>query len=64
MENEKEKSLRGTMVDMEVGECITVGMEKYNNARFYASNLGLTLGRKYSTSCDREKMTITIVREE
>lgn len=63
MKNETE-NLRGTMVDMEVGECITVGMEKYNNARFYASNLGLMLGRKYSTSCDRNTMTITIVREK
>lgn len=57
-------SFRKRVIDMEVGESITIPIEEvgYTTIRGYASDLGFAYNRKYSTHRDRVKRTHTITR--
>ena len=57
-------SFRKRVIDMEVGESITIAMDKLGETtlRAYACDLGFRLNRKYSTHRNREARTYTIIR--
>lgn len=57
-------SLRSRVINMKVGESITLSVEEagYTTIRGYASDLGFAFNRKYSTRRNREDRTHTITR--
>lgn len=57
-------SLRAQIVNMKVGEQLTIPVTDYGytTIRSYASDLGFAYGRKYSTKRNRQDRTYTIVR--
>lgn len=57
-------SLRARILEMDVGEAITVpvALYGYTTIRSYASDLGFATGRKYSARRNREQRTYTITR--
>lgn len=57
-------SLRKRVLDMEVGDTITIPVEahSYTTIRSYASDLGFAANRRYSTSRNRAERTYTIIR--
>ena len=61
MEN---RSFRSRIINMEMGESITIPVEEvgYTTIRGYASDLGFAYKRKYSTHRNREERTYTITR--
>lgn len=64
IKNMESISFRRRVIDMEVGESITIPVEEvgYTTIRGYASDLGFAYGRKYSTHRNRAEMTHTITR--
>jgi hypothetical protein len=62
--NMENKSFRQRVIDMEVGESITIPVEVagYTTIRGYASDLGFAYNRKYSTHRNRAERTHTITR--
>lgn len=58
------KSLRASIVDMEIGDKIIVPVSEYGytTIRSYASDLGFAYNRTYSTSRNRAERTYTIIR--
>lgn len=58
------KSFRQRILDMGVGEQITIPVDRvgYTTIRAYASDLGFAYRRKYSTHRNREERTYTITR--
>ena len=59
-------SFRQRIINMEMGESITVSVEEvgYTTIRGYASDLGFAFNRKYSTHRNRVDRTYTITREQ
>jgi hypothetical protein len=59
------KSFRASVLEMEVGEVITIPIElvAYTTIRSYASDLGFAANRKYRTSRNRAERTYSIIRE-
>ena len=59
-------SLRAQIVDMKVGEQLTIPVTDYGytTIRSYASDLGFAYQRKYSTKRNRQERTYTIVRNK
>ena len=59
------KSLRQRVVDMAVGETITIPVAdaRYSTIRFYAYEVGLSENRRYSTHLDRATKTYIITRK-
>lgn len=57
-------SLRKRVLDMEVGDSITIPvmLYSYTTIRSYASDLGFAANRRYSTSRNRAERTYTITR--
>jgi len=57
-------SFRKRVIDMKVGESITIPIEEvgYTTIRGYASDLGFAYNRKYSTHRNRIERTHTITR--
>lgn len=57
-------SFRQRIINMEEGESITVPVEEvgYTTIRSYASDLGFSLMRRYSTHRNRAERTYTITR--
>lgn len=55
--------VKSIIENMEVGEEQQFEIGILSNIRAYASNAGLRLGRKYTTSTDREAMKIIVTRE-
>lgn len=57
-------SFRRRVIDMEVGESITIPIDEvgYTTIRGYASDLGFAYNRKYKTHRNREERTHTITR--
>lgn len=57
-------SFRKRVIDMEVGESITIPIDVigYTTIRGYASDLGFAYNRKYSTRRNRAERTHTITR--
>lgn len=60
----RNKSFRQRVLDMRVGEKITIPVSEnaYTTIRSYASDLGFATGRSYSTKRNREERTYTITR--
>ena len=48
---------------MEVGETASFPIERFAVIRTYAYEVGLLMNRTYRTAIDKEKRTITVVRE-
>lgn len=61
METNSEK-VRPLLIKMEVGQTITLGIEKMKSVRTQASELGAIMNRQYKTRTDREERTITVKR--
>lgn len=59
------KSLRASILEMQVGEQLTISIQDYGytTARTYASELGFCTGRKYRTRRNTKERTYTITRE-
>ena len=59
-----EKSFRQRVLDMEIGDNITIPVteKSYTTIRSYASDLGFATGRRYSSHRNREERTYTITR--
>ena len=59
-------SLRAQIVEMRVGEQLTIPLTEYGytTIRSYASDLGFAYNRKYSTKRNRQDRTYTIVRHQ
>ena len=59
-------SLRAQIVEMRVGEQLTIPVAEYGytTIRSYASDLGFAYNRKYSTKRNRQERTYTIVRHQ
>lgn len=59
-----EKSLRARILEMKVGEVLTVPVatHAYTTIRSYASDLGFATGHTYSTRRNREARTYAIIR--
>ena len=59
-------SLRAQIVEMRVGEQLTIPVAEYGytTIRSYASDLGFAYNRKYSTKRNRQERTYTIVRNK
>lgn len=60
----KNKSLRASILDMEVNEELTIPITLYGytTIRSYASDLGFAADRKFKTKRNREERTYTITR--
>lgn len=58
------KSLRASILDMEVNEELTIPITLYGytTIRSYASDLGFAADRKFKTKRNREERTYTITR--
>lgn len=58
-------SLRARVIDMKVGEQMTIPLEDYGytTIRSYASDLGFAYNREYSTTRNRKERTYTIIRK-
>lgn len=63
--NMETKSFRQQIIDMKMGETITISVDVigYTTIRTYASDLGFAFNRKYSTTRNRANRTYTITRE-
>ena len=59
------KSLRASILEMKVGEQLTIPVEDYGHTtiRTYASELGFCMERKYRTKRNTKERTYTITRE-
>lgn len=62
--NMENQSFRARVINMEVGESITIPVDEvgYTTIRGYASDLGFAFNRKYSTKRNRTERTHTITR--
>lgn len=56
--------LTNKFLKMEVGRQLAFPVERLNVVRTTASNLGISLGRRYITHTDRENRTVTVTRTE
>lgn len=58
------KSFRQRVLEMRIGEIITIPVVEYSytTIRSYASDLGFATGRSYSTRRNREERTYSIIR--
>ncbi len=60
--NATKSNIREMISDMAVGEIISLPIEKTVNVRAYASQVGLSNGRKYRTSTHPEERVVRVVR--
>ena len=58
------KSLRQRVLEMEVGDIITIplGVHPYTTIRSYAYELGINTGRSFNSHLNRDTRTYTITR--
>lgn len=61
-ENQKEKTLLGTLRDLNVGEHVTVSASRESYLRRICSSYGFEWNRKFRTLLSREARTITATR--
>lgn len=59
---ENKVKVRPALTHLEVGEKITFSIAKTKSIRAQSSELGLILGRLYTTETNRENRTITVTR--
>lgn len=62
----QKQSFRQRVIDMEVGDVITISFDTLGETtlRAYACDLGFRLNRRYSTHRNREARTYSIKRTE
>lgn len=62
---ERNKSFRASVLEMQVGEVITIPMTLigWTTIRSYAYELGIAAERKYRTSLNKKERTYSIIRE-
>ena len=58
----KNVKIRPAIEALEVDEEITFPLEKLRNVRVTASDLGLILGRVYTTNANRDERIVTVKR--
>ena len=58
----KNVKIRPAIEALEVDEEITFPLEKLRNVRVTASDLGLILGRVYTTNANRDERVVTVKR--
>lgn len=61
-ENHPKKSLLGEVQKLNVGETLTVPVERLSYLKQICTTFGLQWDRKYTTSINREARTITATR--
>lgn len=61
----KPVSIRSMFLGLEVGQSFDVELLGTNTPtiRYYASDLGMTMGRKFRTHVNRERGVISVIRE-
>ena len=61
---ETNNSLRAQVIDLQVGQSITLPLDRYGytTIRSYASDLGFAFNRKYTTSRNKAERSYTITR--
>lgn len=59
---EKRKSVRSQIHELEIGDQATFDASRTSYIRAACTNFGFEWERKFSTSIDREKRTITVTR--
>lgn len=61
---ENTKSLRRMVMEMNIGNVLHLSIDTYNQStiRQYASELGWTMGRKYSVARNRELREYQVLR--
>jgi len=61
----RNKSFRASVLEMQVGEVLTIPVElyAYTTIRSYASDLGFAANRVYRTRRNRKERTYSIIRE-
>lgn len=60
----EKKQMQPTLRAMQTGDKEIFPIEHTLSLRSIATNLGLTMGRKYTTKTNREARTVTIMRVE
>ncbi len=60
--NATKTNLREVILSMNVGEIISIPIEKTVNVRAYASQVGLSNGRKYRTSTHSDERVVKVAR--
>lgn len=60
--NATKTNLREVILSMNVGEIISIPIEKTVNVRACASQVGLSNGRKYRTSTHPDERVVKVVR--
>ncbi len=58
------QKIRPTLTQMEIGQKVSFPLEKLKSVRAQASELGLIMARRYSTSVNRQNRTISVTRDE
>ena len=58
------KPILTVLRELEIGESVTYPVERTSYLRSVSVSRGLEWGRKYKTSTNREKQTITVTRVE
>ena len=61
---EEKKPMQPTLTAMQTGDKEIFPIEHTHSLRVIATNLGMTMGRKYTTKTNREARTITVMRVE
>lgn len=61
-ENHPKKSLLGEVQKLDVGETLTVSVDRLSYLKQICTTFGLQWGRRFSTSVNREARTITATR--
>lgn len=57
-------SIRGRLLEMEVGEVVDFEMKDYRNLRTYAYEAKVIDGRLYHVNINRDKNVVSVTREE
>lgn len=64
MEEVREKPIRQTMQEMEIGDTIQFPITSLNTVRVSCTQYGLQWGKRFSTSINRTESTIDVTRVE
>lgn len=59
---ETKNTMKGSIMELEVGQTATFPIDKMESIRVYASNVGAIFGRKFTTNIHRSERTVTVKR--
>ena len=60
----KNVNMTAQLTNLPVGSSVSYSADRLSVVRVTASNLSLSLGRRYTTRTDRENRTVTVTRTE